>query len=472
MNANRLLDLDSAPARLDQPVLDPLRPRGAAVLSSGDGANPESVLDRDTDSSRSPSALARSEDLESSGFADQDSRNSRQCLTGLVARREKAAGAEFDDSCRKTFPGNVSIRRQVNDKLDRSTNEEERYVVNEEDGDRCWILGRRSLAAARYYNGQRSSRDVLDLLQRECGLSISMQSLLKLEETLFDIGLLRNPNDRTRGVVRDHFGALVRAFAHLRRVEVFTLSLAEIRLTSTYRPVAILFSAMIVAFSLWGIMVGHVHFERLLKLLGDTLTGRNLLISYLITFISGVFHEGAHSLACLYYSVPVRRVGLGFCFFMPMGWCVPDTVAFNRQGRWRKLVMILAGPLASAVVAGIALIIWSISGRPTSHVLFSGTIVAGIYGSVVTMIPWFRGDGYLIVTEIFGCDKLRSRATLRVRELLAEPVQVLDFSRFSENLKSIMFVVLNAVTDAIFVASGCLVMYHFCVFFVSYIADY
>lgn len=147
--------------------------------------------------------------------------------------------------------------------------------------------------------------------------------------------------------------------------------------------------------------------------------GWALLVGAFLTQITA--HELSHAVACRYYGVRVREIGVGLLFYVVPAAYVDRTDAYRLSGRSARVVISLAG---------VALDVLWIGGYAALSAYGSGQVaqVAGIlmwvqlaflFGNLNPLLPT---DGYHALEAAFATLNLRSRAFAALRcAVLREP---------------------------------------------------
>ena len=83
-----------------------------------------------------------------------------------------------------------------------------------------------------------------------------------------------------------------------------------------------------------------------------------------------------------------------------------------------RMVAILAGPFASQALAGIGLGLMMVAAQgSTASTIGVVLAVAGLFGAIVTLLPFLNGDGYLLLVEVFRLPNLRRRSFEHLRRV-------------------------------------------------------
>lgn len=126
--------------------------------------------------------------------------------------------------------------------------------------------------------------------------------------------------------------------------------------------------------------------------------------------LSVIPHELAHGFAVKHFGRDVLGVGIGWYWFGPIAFV--DTSDMWMAPRWPRVAVSLAGPLASLVVAGIAMI--AAFAAPTSGVMVYLWVFAAVSFLLVllNLNPLLEYDGYYVLSDLLDRPNLR-RQSLR-----------------------------------------------------------
>ncbi|HLG60513.1 MAG TPA: M50 family metallopeptidase [Ktedonosporobacter sp.] len=144
-----------------------------------------------------------------------------------------------------------------------------------------------------------------------------------------------------------------------------------------------------------------------------------VLVALLITCY---LHECGHVYALQHYGREPGYLGVGFAFPLgPIVYVEIGEVWRLAQARQRILVS-LAGPLASLLVAGIgALGWWLLPVSPLWSPWFAAFLVMGLLTGVYNLLPLRGTDGYFALADMVGVPNLDRKASLYLKEVLLRP---------------------------------------------------
>ncbi|NUW36604.1 PqqD family peptide modification chaperone [Nonomuraea sp. SMC257] len=121
-------------------------------------------------------------------------------------------------------------------------------------------------------------------------------------------------------------------------------------------------------------------------------------------------HELGHYLACRYYGVVVREVGIAFFFWVLPRPYVDRSHAYRLPGRAALLVITLAGPVVDVVNGGIAGVIALTASDPGVRVLAAAVANALLLALLHNLNPFMPSDGLHALEAATGHHAFRRRA--------------------------------------------------------------
>jgi hypothetical protein len=177
--------------------------------------------------------------------------------------------------------------------------------------------------------------------------------------------------------------------------------------------------ALLAGFSALGgviLVAGAARLSRELPFL-DMSRWRFWIIMVLVGNLVNALHEVGHAVASKAQGVRVLSVGLILDLPVLSGWTRPDR-SFDQLSRRGRLVCVAAGPLCSFVCGTVALVGWALSvpGSAAASDWLTVTI-AGVLGALISLVPFHKGDGYMLLAELTGARDLRRRAWRRLGAL-------------------------------------------------------
>lgn len=127
----------------------------------------------------------------------------------------------------------------------------------------------------------------------------------------------------------------------------------------------------------------------------------------LITWIGLKFiHEVAHGVCCKRYGGSVPEAGLALIVLVPIAY-VDVTSCWRFRWRWQRLHVTLAGVVIELFLAGIAMIVWTL----TDSMIFKNAaadvvLLASVTSLAFNLNPLLKFDGYFALADLTGVDNL------------------------------------------------------------------
>lgn len=141
---------------------------------------------------------------------------------------------------------------------------------------------------------------------------------------------------------------------------------------------------------------------------------------YLGMGINIIFHELSHAVVCKKYGGRVHEIGImlyyaSFCAF------ADTTDAWMFKNKWHRVMVSLAGPLSSLILACIFGWGWVLCmhlGGQNLSLIFGAVFLVGMLTAFIQFIPFIETDGYYISMDILEMPNLRRKSFSCLRALL------------------------------------------------------
>ena len=274
----------------------------------------------------------------------------------------------------------------------------------------------RQLEILQLYDGVHHTEDVLDSVNANRTVRMTLPSLQAFEAKLLGLGFLTCAVV-SKNVTVDPFAGIEYGLSRRRPPKViFNLddvdqSLGPV-LAVFRRPVGwvtLLIFGMLVAY---GLLLSVHHQDQVWAQLPRLLnTVWWVLLFYPVWFIVMTLHEFGHALACLAAGVPMREVGIGRRRILFVGWAKPDQAIWSVLPYRAKVFTVLAGPLINLSFFAIGVVIWSrITHATMANIVLSAAFLP-LFTMIPTLIPTNKGDAYLLLSEALGQPGYYTRAT-------------------------------------------------------------
>jgi putative peptide zinc metalloprotease protein len=139
----------------------------------------------------------------------------------------------------------------------------------------------------------------------------------------------------------------------------------------------------------------------------------------LVVFVAlKTVHELGHAVACRQLGGQPRELGLLLLMGAPCPY-VDVSDAWGFPSKASRVLVSLAGVLAEAIVASIAVFVWRASGPGVTHtVALHVVLVAGAVTLLANLNPLLRYDGYYVLADATGSPNLWSRSRSELRSWL------------------------------------------------------
>ena len=138
----------------------------------------------------------------------------------------------------------------------------------------------------------------------------------------------------------------------------------------------------------------------------------NLSWYILLTILSSLFHELGHASACRYYQVKHGGIGVGFYLFTPVmfadvtaAWLLPgkQRIVINVGGIYFEIIF------STLILCGVLL---------TGDFLFLSFGLLILFKMLYNLNPFFRTDGYWILSDALSIPNLRQKSNKKLTDLL------------------------------------------------------
>lgn len=164
------------------------------------------------------------------------------------------------------------------------------------------------------------------------------------------------------------------------------------------------------------------HWSDLIHHFDFSFTFDGLLLIALAGAVSKVVHELGHAITARRYGVRVPAMGVAFVVMYPM--LYTDTSdSWRLRDKNQRLAIASAGMVAEISVALIATFLWAFTpDGVVRSALFSLAFVGWLIALVLNASPFFRFDGYYILSDAVDMPNLHDRGTelarMRIRKAL------------------------------------------------------
>lgn len=133
-----------------------------------------------------------------------------------------------------------------------------------------------------------------------------------------------------------------------------------------------------------------------------------ILISYLVV---KTLHELGHVLACVRWGARCREIGVLFLFFTPCLYC-DTTDCWKLPSKWQRAAISSAGLYVEVILACIASIVWLTAYDGLERTVAASVMLMCSLGTIfVNGNPFFRYDGYYILSDLWGVPNLAQQSS-------------------------------------------------------------
>jgi putative peptide zinc metalloprotease protein len=286
--------------------------------------------------------------------------------------------------------------------------------------------------ATRFLDGKSKLSEIVELLRREFPTTtISIQWLTLLLRKLDRSSLLLSSLDwpivsktppRPNGIS----GFLKQlCFATLSvRLPLFRPSddAAGMRLLAScvFHPIVVAIGFLILVVSGFLVSLRVISNTELSLLDLQNIQGDRIILLFLCYVAVKSLHELGHVLACAHWGASCREIGLLFLFFTPCLYC-DTTECWKLSSKWKRAAVAAAGIYIELWIAALAGLVWLNAHTGLLQTISANTIFICSIGTVaINGNPFFRYDGYYILSDLWGVPNLAHQSSQACRQLLVE----------------------------------------------------
>ncbi len=145
------------------------------------------------------------------------------------------------------------------------------------------------------------------------------------------------------------------------------------------------------------------HTENLL-VFNNTINVYTLFGLLIFMLLSSLFHELGHASACKFFGL--RHGGIGFGLYLNFPVLYTDVTEVWTLNRGKRMVVNIAGVYFQSIWLIVLLLVFFVTGYDTPRYL----ILMMNFGFLMTLNPFFKFDGYWMMSDLLGVPNLRSRS--------------------------------------------------------------
>lgn len=280
-------------------------------------------------------------------------------------------------------------------------------------------------------DGHRSVEEIRDSLQRkfpavEFQIADIQRQLVEVHRRGLTVGtrpgqatqLLDSARkqDRSRILERWRNPLAIRAFGWQPETG---LALADPFLGWLFRPMGLVFGCMLIASTLFWLLVHFHEFERRLPAFNAFFSGANLLSLWATIAFAKLIHELGHGVSCRRLGAECHEIGMMLLVFSPSLYC-DTTDSWMLRERWKRMLIASAGMYLESILSAVAFILWWNTTPGTFHFLCLNLMVTSSVSTVLfNANPLMRLDGYFILSDLCGIPNLRARSDAALRDFAA-----------------------------------------------------
>ena len=133
-----------------------------------------------------------------------------------------------------------------------------------------------------------------------------------------------------------------------------------------------------------------------------------ILASYLIV---KSLHEMGHVLACARWGAHCKEIGILFLFFTPCLYC-DTTDCWKLPSRWQRAAVGAAGIYVEIIIACFASMVWLTANDGLERIVAASImLMCSLSTIIVNGNPFFRYDGYYILSDMWGVPNLAQQSS-------------------------------------------------------------
>ncbi len=177
--------------------------------------------------------------------------------------------------------------------------------------------------------------------------------------------------------------------------------------------------ALAIAMLVCGFLVSYTVLSRPDRFVFDAskIQGDRWLAILLVYLVVKSLHEFGHVLACANWKANCKEIGLLILFFAPCLYC-DTTECWKLRSRWQRAAVAAGGIYVELIIACVATVVWFNTREGLAHTLAASTMLMCSVGTIlINGNPFFKYDGYFIVSDLSGIPNLAQQASSAFRQV-------------------------------------------------------
>lgn len=333
-------------------------------------------------------------------------------------------------------PRYLYFRRELEIAEQRAGGAPKRYTVYDPASDITFLLGEKELLVARMFDGESGLEEIRARLHQTYGLTVAPEKLAGFEKKLVKLGIVGEAGCMRQPAWRDPASGI--SYGPLKSMLMINIARFDPRtaLEALVRRLPFVTSRAFVgvnaAFIVAALIVLGAFWDAF-SLDVKTVYGHGLgwlAWHYPVIVLSILCHEFGHALACRAYGTRIREIGVAVYLLLATGWARPVQTEWAELTGRQRIVTIVMGPFVSLVFAAMGVFLWwAAPGGSWPAQIAVVVAVSSTAALIPTLMPFFNGDVYLALTEIFNEPGVRQRAFRYFKDALRGRPQGISLRR-------------------------------------------
>ncbi len=174
----------------------------------------------------------------------------------------------------------------------------------------------------------------------------------------------------------------------------------------------------------------------------------NVFIIYPLLLLSLLFHELGHASASASYGITPKTIGFGFYYVFPVFYS--DVSKIWVLNKYKRIIVNLGGIYFQIIFINVLIVLCYLSGyTQLTYVIYINYLII-----LVSLNPFFRNDGYWILSDYFNIPNLQKEVKLFFVKLVSD-------SDYFKKYTKVQFYILALYTVCAFVSYIFIIIYIF-----------